>query len=250
MRVLKIVAEGITTSFRYPHFMQGVQPTFLMPPPATLYGHVAGALGRWFDPAGVRFAVRFEYQQVATEIETTYLLKGTGDRAKLPGTAIPKRLEGNANPFERQILFLPRLTLYLDRPAWARAFHSPRYAVNLGRSQDLFTYRQVEIVEMTPAADAYLSHTLLPYDWAKRTGKGVVVLMPRWIDYEAGRFPYFSRYVILQRRVRMKELLRFPDTPPPQVWADPSAPRVDDAPLGLVFLRWDGEDEYEAARLA
>jgi CRISPR-associated protein Cas5t len=219
--------------------MQGEQPTFLLPPPAPLSGHVASALGRWFDPGEGRFAARFEYQQLATEIETTYLLKGTGDRAKLPGTAIPKRLEGNANPFRRQILFFPRLTLYLDRPDWVPAFRSPRYAVNLGRSQDLFTYRQVEVVEMTPAEDAYLERTLLPYDWARRTGKGMVALMPRWIDYAAGRFPHFDRYVILQRRIFMRDLLQFPGTPPPRVWADPTAPRVDGSPLGLVFLRWD-----------
>ena len=33
MKVLKIVAEGLTTSFRYPHFMQQIHPSFQMPPP-------------------------------------------------------------------------------------------------------------------------------------------------------------------------------------------------------------------------
>ena len=28
MKVLKIVAEGLTTSFRYPHFMQQIHPSF------------------------------------------------------------------------------------------------------------------------------------------------------------------------------------------------------------------------------
>ena len=69
MQVLKIVAEGAITSFRYPHFMQGVQPTYEMPPPATLYGHIASALGEWFDPQGVQFAICFSFLKRAQEVE-------------------------------------------------------------------------------------------------------------------------------------------------------------------------------------
>lgn len=32
MRVLKVVLEGTTTSFRYPHFMLSIQPSFPLPP--------------------------------------------------------------------------------------------------------------------------------------------------------------------------------------------------------------------------
>jgi len=61
MEALKVTAEGLTTSFRYPHFVQGVQPTYEMPPPATVYGLVCGVLGEWFDPRGVRFALHFTF---------------------------------------------------------------------------------------------------------------------------------------------------------------------------------------------
>ncbi len=63
MRVLKVVLEGITTSFRYPHFMMGVQPSFPMPPPATIYGHICSALGEWIDPKGLAFAYHFTAQE-------------------------------------------------------------------------------------------------------------------------------------------------------------------------------------------
>ena len=33
-----------------------------------------------------------------------------------------KALEGNVNPFRRELLFHPQLTLYLNRPEWAAAF--------------------------------------------------------------------------------------------------------------------------------
>ncbi len=240
MRVLKIVAEGITTSFRYPHFMMGTQPSYDMPPPATIYGHVASALGHWFDPHGVRFAVRFRYRHKAADVETTLLLKArTG---KMPqDRALPKVLEGNANPFQRELLFFPRLTLYLNRPEWEEAFRHPRYAVCLGRSQDLFTYSRIEVVDLQPAQEVYLEDILLPYDYARRTAVGRTALMPRYLDYTARRHPTFQRYVVLDRRVHSRRFLHFPGDPEPELWADPTEPVRDGDPLGVVFLSWTEE---------
>ena len=195
MRVLKITAEGLTTSFRYPHFMQQIHPTFQMPPPATIYGHICSALGEWVDPVGVKFAYHFTFEGTTTDIEHIILLKRAASTAKLPGTRIPKVLEGNVNPFERHLLFHPRLVLYLNRPEWEEAFHSPRYAVVLGRSQDLFTYTDVSVVELRQADSAYFEHTLAPHEIALRTRRGTAVLMPRFLDYANGRRPIFSRYV-------------------------------------------------------
>ena len=199
MRVLKVIAEGLTTSFRYPHFMQQIHPTFPMPPPATIYGHICSALGEWFDPTGVRFAYHFTYKGHVTDIEHIIMLRPA--RGKLPDTGIPKVLEGRVNPFERALLFEPRLTLYINRPEWEKAFKSPRYAVVLGRSQDLFTYRYVSAVELEQAEHAYFEHTLAPHDMALRTQRGVTMLMPRFLDYAHNRSPTFSRYLVLQDRV-------------------------------------------------
>jgi len=237
MQVLKIQAEGLTTSFRYPHFMTGVQPTYEMPPPATIYGHIASALGRWFDPSEARFALRFAYERKMTDVETTILLKSSG--GKLPqDKSLPKVLEGKANPFQREILFFPRLTLYIDRPDWMDAFRHPHYAVALGRSQDLFTYTSVEIIQLKRAEDAYLQDILLPEHFARRTGAGRVVLMPRWIDYAHRRRPTFQRYVMLNRRVHTRQLFRWEGEPDPDLWVDPTEPKLDGDPLGLVFLSW------------
>lgn len=237
MRVLKITAEGLTTSFRYPYYMIGVQPTYEMPPPATLYGHIAGALGEWFDPRGVRFAVRFSYRRKHTELETTYLLSASGGSLKgFPN--IPKRLEGEANPLKREILFFPRLVLYLNRPEWESAFRSPRYAACLGRSQDLITYRKVETLELPQVDSAYFENTLLPYDFVQFTAAGRSVLMPRWLDAANQRHPAFQRYLILQRRIHTRDLILPANASLPPIYADPGEPRQQDAPLGLVFHTW------------
>ena len=238
MRVLKIVAEGVTTSFRYPHFMQQIHPTYQMPPPATIYGHICSALGEWFDPTGVCFAYHFTHEGQAKDLEHVIVLsRGKG---KLPGTKIPKVLEGKVNPFERDLLFKPRLTLYINRPEWESAFRCPRYAVVLGRSQDLFTYTDVSVIELLQAESAYFEHTLLPHEMVFQTMRGVTVLMPRFLDYKRNRTPTFERYVMLTERVYLpkKDLLRFRHFSYDPYWVDPTTPEMKGAHLGLSFLNF------------
>lgn len=236
MRVLKVVAEGLTTSFRYPHFMLGIHPTLPMPPPATIYGHICSALGEWFDPTGVRFAYHFTHEGTVRDIEHVIVLgPATG---KLPETKIPKVLEGNVNPFEREIFFRPRLTLYINRPEWEPAFRSPAYAVVLGRSQDLFTYTSVSLVELEQAERAYFEHTLAPHEMALQIGRGVTVLMPRFLDHLRNRAPTFERYVVVQERVMLPndDLFRFSHLTYGPYWVDVTAPTYKDVPRGLTFL--------------
>jgi len=250
MRVLKITAEGLTTSFRYPHFMQQIHPTFQMPPPATIYGHICSALGEWVDPTGLKFAYHFTFKGETRDIEHIILLKRAAPTAKLPGTRIPNVLEGKVNPFERHLLFQPRLVLYLNRPEWEAAFRSPRYTVVLGRSQDLFTYTDVNIVELEQAHSAYFEHTLVPFEMATRVPRGITVLMPRFLDYTNGRRPTYSRYVIIRDRVyTQSDFIHFSDQPSPHYWIDPTTPEAKGCHMGLAFLSFVGEDS-ETIQLA
>ncbi|MGQ9733375.1 MAG: CRISPR-associated protein Cas5, partial [Candidatus Zipacnadales bacterium] len=119
MEVLKVVAEGLTTSFRYPHFMQGVQPTFEMPPPATIYGHICSALGEWVSPEGVEFAYHFTHQGTFDDVEHVHVLSTKSQewpsRKGLTQASwdCPISIGGAVNPFKRTLLFKPRLVLYL-----------------------------------------------------------------------------------------------------------------------------------------
>jgi len=242
MRVLKVVAEGLTTSFRYPHFMQGIHPTFQMPPPATIYGHICSALGEWFDPDGVRFAYHFTHQSHVRNRDLEHIILVTPAAGYLPGTSVPKALEGNVNPFERDLLFHPRLTLYINRPEWEAAFRSPRYAVALGRSQDLFTYTSVSVIELDQAEHAYFEHTLAPYEMALRAMRGITVLMPRYLDYARNRTPIFSRYVVIGERVFSDDFYTFSNRPASSYWIDPTTPEIKGMHMGLVFLSFTGDD--------
>lgn len=239
MEVLKIVAEGFTTSFRYPHFMQGVQPSFEMPPPATIYGHICSALGEWVAPAGIEFAYRFTFQARFDDVEHTQILSPAG--GKLPGTDLPKVLGGPVNPFKRTILFNPRLVLYLNKPEWQAAFRTPRYPVLLGRSQDLFTYTSISVVKLACSSKAYFEHTLLPYRMALRTGRGYVVLMPRYLAYEQRRVPEFARYVVLHQRVHTDDFIKYEGEPPEIYWVDPESAAADGSHPGLMFHTFVGD---------
>lgn len=241
MRVLKVVAEGVTTSFRYPHFMQQIHPTYEMPPPATIYGHISSALGDWPDPTGVQFAYHFTTKGKVTDLEHIIMLSAS--TGKLKGTNIPKVLEGNVNPFERDLLFRPILTLYINRPEWLDAFRSPRYAVVLGRSQDLSTYTSVEIVELEQAERAYFEHTLLSHDMALQIGRGVTVTMPRFLDNDRNRAPSWGRYVIHKERVVLPDEtpIRFDHIQYGPYWTDPTTPEVKSAHRGLQFLSFVDE---------
>ncbi len=236
MRVLRIVAEGLTTSFRYPHFMQQIHPTFPMPPPTTIYGHICSTLGEWVDPNGIEFAYHFTYQGRVTDIEHIIVLSSAGGR--LPDRS-PKVLEGNVTPFEREMLFRPQLVLYIKRPEWEPAIRSPHYAVVLGHSQDLFTYTQINLVDLVQAERAYFEHTLAPYDMMLQFGRGVSFTMPRYLDYEQNRTPIFGQYVVLQSRVTLPpdgDELRFSHMPYGPYWTDPTSPVIDGLHLGLQFL--------------
>lgn len=243
MRVLKITLEGTTTSFRYPQFMIGVQPSFPMPPPATIYGHICSALGRWVDPEGLKFAFHFTSQASFEDLEHIHVLSAA--TGKLPLSAgfdegnlvYPKVLEGTTNPLRRQILFQPRLILYINRPEWEMAFRRPHYAVVLGRSQDLATYTQVNVIDLLPSEQAYFEHTLLPYDMAAQTAVGIVTLMPRWISLDQQRQTEFARYLIVQRRIQSQELMRFESS---AYLTDPTTPLIGGNRLGLVFHTFTG----------
>jgi CRISPR-associated protein Cas5t len=193
MRAIRITAEGLTASFRYPYLIQGVQPSYAMPPPATIYGHVCSAIGELINPNLTRFAYHFSYETRFFDYEHLHFF---GKKPKM-------------NPFNREILFKPRLTLYLDNLSLMPHFRSPRYSVVLGRAQDLMTYTEVKEVEVQAAEQAFYGGTLLPLSAAAHIGgRFVAETMPRFID--STRQPEWGQYALL------------PESDKPPVYPDPA----------------------------
>jgi CRISPR-associated protein Cas5t len=187
MEVLRIEVEAPACSFRYPHFLVGRQLTFDMPPPATIYGHIASAIGDFPDARKLRFAYRFTSAGKVDDLETQHIVK----RGKPP----------EPQPVRRQFLFDAHLTLYLEAPELEPFFREPRFPVVLGRSQDLACYSAIEIVTLEAAEHGYYEHTILPADYRRRTGRGVTVLMPSYIAPPPMREPEFRAFIVLAERI-------------------------------------------------
>jgi CRISPR-associated protein Cas5t len=204
MVVLKIELEGITTSFRYPHFLVGRQPSFPLPPPATIYGHVASALGYYPAPDSFRFAYAFTHQGSVDDYEHTWLVEVDKRKKVAKDYPHPPNIVANMNPTLRQVFYAPKLTLYLETATpeqWQQAFLRPCYPVALGRSQDLASYRSVEMIEAQPAESGYYEHTLLPWPYRPRVRVGQGILMPRLIDPNQRSNVTWSRFVALEHRI-------------------------------------------------
>jgi len=203
MRVAKVIIEAPVTSFRYPHFLIGRQISFDMPPPSTIYGHLASAIGELIPPDSFRFGYHFEFQSKASDLEHQHVISPGGSRQNYSheGQKLPVSVEATVQPHLRDFLFKPRLTLYIEPPALAAAFRSPVFCVVLGRSQDLAQIVSVEEIELEPAEGAYLEHTLLPFALRPSVAVGVTVLMPRYIGPPPERNVVFERFISLRERV-------------------------------------------------
>lgn len=186
-QVLRVVAEGTVTSFRYPHFAQGFQPTYELPPPSTVYGHICSTVGEYLTA-----------QQLET-LEFGYHFTHDGkfvDHKEHLHFSDPIQ----PFPFDRELLFNPRLTLYLSDLSLEPYFREPHYAVGLGRSQDLMSYTDVDVIELQQAEEAYFEGTLLPDSLATRLETGIVAItMAQWIDQR--RRPIWKTYLALTNRV-------------------------------------------------
>jgi len=245
MQALRIEIVGDVTSFRYPHFMWGVQPTFEMPPPATIYGHICSAVGEWIAPEGVRFAYHFTHEGKFNDLEHIHAggmvepvsAQKRKELVQQGYTDVTLYGESTVTPFQRELLFRPRLMLYLDRLDLEAAFRSPRYVVVLGRSQDLCLYppNAVQVVTLEQRDAAYYEHTLLPLEMGTATRRGVAVMMPRYVDYQQRRHPTFAQYLMLNERVLPKDMQTIGTVQP--VWCDPTTPQQSGYNRAVVWHR-------------
>lgn len=221
--VAKVTIEAPIVSFRYPHFLIGRQPTFEMPPPSTIFGQVAAALGEW-PGFPISFAYAFQSRGRASDLEHQQIISRAS--GNLPGNVpdpmwqppkprpgkkltkkdqqprlLQKTTEATVQPYLRDFLFDIRLELYLDPPELAAAFRSPMFTMTLGRSQDLASIRRVERIDLEPATDGYVEQTILPAEFRRRLPWGVTTLMPRYVGPPPERDPFFAPFILLRDRV-------------------------------------------------
>lgn len=247
MRAIRVDIDLTTASFRYPGIVTGRQPTFDLPPPSTIYGHLASALGEHFDPGGVRFGYSLQSEGRVDDYEHRHILSVAGGRARLDD-GHPKNLQGEVTPGYREMLFRLRGHLYIAGGDLSQrlfqALRAPRYPVILGRSQDLGAYREVKWVELEAVNDALLVGTLLPFALRQYSRLGTTVLVPQHLPPDDRRKVSWSRFVSLTERAvasrpggaeQGANRLQWPQGI--ELLADPSIRPYGELPLGVVLHR-------------
>lgn len=247
MRVARIVIHADVTSFRHPFFVTGRQPTSDIPPPSTILGHCASALGRWPDPSAFFFGLHFIYRSRGQDLEHQHVAQALSPRT----TTRVQTLEGEVRatteitvqPVPRDFLFDVTMTLYLPMDIGA-AFRSPTYTVVLGRSQDLAEVVSIDEIELERPGQARVEHTLLPWSVRPCLYLGSTVLLTKYISEPPERHAQFERYVALHEPIFYGEgadpnrsFLRVEDISFEDLWIDPTIVDEDGFARGVWIHR-------------
>ncbi len=166
MNAIRVKVVAYTASFRVPAFV-GHQLTLTVPPLSTVFGLLSAAAGRWVMPGEVEWLAYYcTYESKETDLEAIY----TVERPKPDQSA---RFV-TRNVVQREFLVHPCLTLYLP-PAWESVFRCPRYALLLGRTQDVATVMSIAQTELHPVSAGEVKGVLLPLELL--VGNNVSALM-------------------------------------------------------------------------
>ena len=247
MRVARVEIRAPVTSFRHPFFVTGRQPTFDFPPPSTVFGHCASALGEWPDPATFFFGIHFVYKSKVRDLEHQHITTPLGGktRIKVETASGPAQAttEINVQPVVRDFLFDTTMTLYLPTSLTA-AFRSPVYPVVLGRSQDLAEVRAVDEINMERPVHARIEHILLPRSVRPCVRFGSTVLLSRYIAPPPKRDATFAQYISLHDPVFLgdkedeaKAFVKVDGIPLDDLWVDPSIVDEEGRQRGVWFHR-------------
>ena len=170
-RALEITVTVPVVSFRNPLYA-GVQVGLPCPPPSTVGGFLASAIGGWRSmPADTRFAFAFSANGSGVDLETYHPLDARGTASD----PVPK---------EREFLADATLTIWLmdDLERWAAAIRRPVWPLRFSRSQDLASARasQVEVTH----GPGYQRQALMPAD---QTTAGTLMRLPTAISEDRSR---------------------------------------------------------------
>jgi CRISPR-associated protein Cas5t len=222
LSVLRLTIEAPITSFRYPHFLVGRQVSYDMPPPSTIYGHVASALGELPDPDSFQFGVDFRFMSRCSDLEHQHIITAGGQAFTSSGQKYRTSIQATVQPHLRDFLFKPRMTLYLTRPEWVESFRCPVFCVVFGRSQDLASVSSVAEAYLEERSGAYFEHTMLPFSYRPFVAVGTTTLMPKWIEPPPERRAHFDRFITIHHERVFAGTYTEPDGVGSRMMGDPN----------------------------
>jgi CRISPR-associated Cas5-like protein len=243
----RVTVHAPVVSFRHPFFVVGTQPSFEMPPPSTVHGCCASALGRWPNPRVFLFGIHFTFRAKGIDLEHQHVTSALGPKAKtfVPTPAGPARAttEITVQPVTREFLFDARMTLYLT-PNVGAAFRAPVFALTLGRSQDLAEVEEITDVILRRPGRARLEHTLLPVTVRPCVRFGATVLLTRYVSEPPERQASFAQYIVLHEPVFLgaasdstRSFDRVESVDLADLWCDPTVADDSGAARGIWLHR-------------
>ncbi len=247
MRATRVVVEAPVTSFRHPFFVTGRQLTFDFPPPSTIFGHCASALGEWPDVRAFFFGLHFTSHARGADLEHQHITAALPPRTQITVLTREGRVrattEITVQPVRRDFLFGVKMTLYLP-PEIGAAFRTPVHTVVLGRSQDLAEVVEVKDIVLIKSDRARIEHTLLPRSLRPCVRFGTTVLLTNHISEPPARDASFAQYIALREYVHLGEgadpnraFVQVDNIPLDDLWTDSEYVDDEGFPRGVWIHR-------------
>lgn len=180
MKLLYARLIGPAASFRYPFVATGRQPSYPLPPLSTIHGLLRAAWGDDFEDSKLRVGYLFHAEpETIDDIEKLWLLKrrveaspDTHSNSRLMGRTTSPIEEMKSNVFRRELYVNIALELYLWAQeglleAWLSALRSPHFWLTLGRSQELVSVEEVQLISTCTGhtSPLYGGPGLYPLSW-------------------------------------------------------------------------------------
>lgn len=149
MDFIRVQIKGWTASFRYPIFVSGNQPTLPIPPLSTIYGIISSACGKLITPDDTKVGFIFQSNGKFIDLESIYEFSYYKDV--------------KTNVVFREILFQPKLILYISNIKLVDYFKKPTYCLLLGRSSDLAFIEDIKIISLNKKSKVRCGGSLFPF---------------------------------------------------------------------------------------
>ena len=174
----RIKITGWISSFRYPIFVYGYQPTLPVPPYSTIYGLLSAACGRTISPEDSDVKFVFKSSGKGVDLETVY---------EWSFNKISK-----TNVIKREFLMNPELYLYIENEDLAFCFRKPAYPLLLGRSTELAFVEEIRRVKLVKKNNFTVGGVLLPFP-PIRSLNGMIQALPTHFTPTLPREPRGTR---------------------------------------------------------
>lgn len=164
IKAVRIVCHGLSNGFRTP-LSQSVQDSLSLPTPTQLIGLLGAASGT------SRFGLSDLYSKFKVGVVGTYktrfqdltkvLKYASGGKIKNPTNPTSLLIRENLFDSDFTIWYLPQSDISVEYVK--NSFLNPKYALSLGRDDEIIRIDEVRVVELREANESIIHDTIIPF---------------------------------------------------------------------------------------